>query len=197
LGGLGLETEKALIVVVIASIVTLGLVVGVTFLTFEDPYAGNHTTTTTAGTVAEDTDLLSSGIQLPDWNLVMSDGEIQTLHSFRGRFLVVDLMATWCSSCAVQNVDFEQLYADMSDTIWLISLSIDLTETASMLADYATNNNLDWPHGLDTNGVFGNYFQPEWIPSMVVIDDAGYLRWFHVGMWPIAEMTQTLNQLMA
>lgn len=184
-----------LIVAAIGSIVVLGLATGVTFLTFENPYGGNNTNTNTSA-IAEDTDLLSSGIQLPDWNLMMADGEIKTLHSFRGRFLVVDLMATWCSSCAIQNVDFSQLYADMYDSIWLISLSIDVYETAVMLADYATDNNLDWPHGLDTNGVFGNYFKPEYIPSMVVIDDAGYLRWFHVGMWPLAEMTQTLNMLM-
>ncbi|NHJ14637.1 MAG: TlpA family protein disulfide reductase [Candidatus Thorarchaeota archaeon] len=191
-----METEKLLIVVVISSVVVVGMVIGVTFLAFDNPYSGNTTSPTTSSGIAMDIDLLGRGIQLPDWNLLMSDDSIQTLHSLRGKFLVIDLMATWCTSCESQNSDFLTLRENLGDSIEIISLSVDVSETTSMLADYAEDRNLPWPHGLDTNSVFANYFNVRYVPSTVVIDNSGYLRWFHEGMWPASAMMATLNQLM-
>ncbi|MHA2356314.1 MAG: TlpA family protein disulfide reductase, partial [Candidatus Thorarchaeota archaeon] len=61
---------------------------------------------------------------------------------------------------------------------------------------YMADKGLPWQHGLDTQAVFSNYFNIRYIPSIVIIDDEGYLRWFHEGIWPEAEMAETLALLM-
>ncbi|MFQ5832893.1 MAG: TlpA family protein disulfide reductase [Candidatus Thorarchaeota archaeon] len=179
-----MQKERALIVIVISSTVVIGLAVG--FLFINSPGEG----------IVKDTDLLDRGIQPPDWTLTMSDGSTTSLHSYRGRFLIVDLMATWCTTCEAENAELEAIYDNMGDSIWLISLTVDFSETEAMMADYKAQKNLPWPHGLDTNGVFGNYFNVIYIPSIVIIDDAGYLRWFHEGFWGESSMNETLTQLM-
>lgn len=190
-----MQPEKALAAIVISTIVVLGFAIGFTFLTF-DGGTPNNTTTTTTGNIAQDVDLRGLGVQLPDWNLVMSDGSYQPLHELRDRFLVVDLMATWCSSCTIQNENLKTLYNNMGDNIHLISLTVDNQETEAMMAAYMTDNDLPWPHGLDTQSVFSNYFNVQYIPSIVIIDNEGYLRWYHVGLWSEADMAETLASLM-
>ncbi len=192
-----MQPEKALVVIVVSSIVVVGFAVGFTFLTFEPgtPY-NPGTTATTTETIAKDVDLRNLGVQLPDWNLIMSDGSFQSLHALRDRFVVIDLMATWCTTCATQNIDLAALYDNMGDSIYLISLTVDVAETEAMMATYMADKGLTWPHGLDTQGVFSNYFNIRYIPSIVIIDTEGYLRWFHEGLWSESAMTETLVLMM-
>jgi len=191
-----MQPEKALVVIVVASIVVVGFAVGFSFLTFDGGQNGNGHTNTTTGNIAQDVDLRSRGIQLPDWNLVMSDESIVSLHSLRDRFVLIDLMATWCSSCSIQNDNLKTLHNNMGDSIHLISLTVDTSETEAMMATYMEDKNLPWPHGLDTQSVFSNYFNVQYIPSIVIIDDEGYVRWYHVGLWSENDMTETLALLM-
>lgn len=190
-----MQPEKALAVIVVSTVVVLGFAVGFTFLTFEGS-PPNNTTTTPTDNIAQDVDLRSLGVQLPDWNLIMSDESIVALHSLRDRFVVIDLMATWCSSCATQNGYLETLYNNMGDSIHLISLTVDVSETAAMMATYMTDRDLPWPHGLDTQSVFSNYFNVQFIPSIVIIDNEGYIRWYHEGLWSEPNMAETLALLM-
>jgi thiol-disulfide isomerase/thioredoxin len=192
-----MQTEKALAVVVVSTIVVLGFAVGFMFLNFDGETPNNHgSTTSIINTIVQDIDLRNLGVQLPDWNLALSDGSFQSLHSLQGRFVVVDLMTTWCSSCAIQNADLKTLYNNMGDAIHMMSLTVDLSETEAMMAAYMEDKDLPWPHGLDTQSVFSNYFNIQYIPSIVILDDEGYLRWFHEGLWPEADMAETLALLM-
>ncbi|MFW9889954.1 MAG: TlpA family protein disulfide reductase [Candidatus Thorarchaeota archaeon] len=191
-----MQLEKALVVIVLSSIVVVGFAVGFTFLTFDGGSNNSGHTNTTTDNIAQDVDLKNRGIQLPDWNLIMSDESIVSLHSLRDRIVVIDLMATWCSSCAIQNGDLETLYNNMGDSIYLISLTVDTSETEAMMAAYMEEKNLAWPHGLDTQSVFLNYFNVQYIPSIVIIDMEGYVRWYHVGLWSENDMAETLALLM-
>ena len=188
-----MQAEKALIVLVVSALVVVGFGIGFMFLTFEPASGGNHTTAQEG--VAQDVDLLSEDIQLPDWSIVFSDGSVSSLSSFRGRFLVVDLMATWCGSCEAQNLELLTLYDNMGDNIYLISLTVDVSENEALMAEYKADRELPWPHGLDTQSVFSNYFNVQYIPSMVILDADGYLRWFHEGSWSESNMAQTLASL--
>ncbi|MFX0053439.1 MAG: TlpA family protein disulfide reductase [Promethearchaeota archaeon] len=179
-----MQAEKALVVIAVASIVVIGFAVGFTFLTFDE------------GSIEEDVDLKSRGIQLPDWNLMLSNESIISLHSLRSRFVVIDLMATWCGACETQNENFKTLYNNMSKSIYLISLTVDKDETAAMMAAYMEDKNLPWPHGLDSQSVFTSYFNVQYIPSIVIIDKEGYVRWYHVGLWSENDMAETLALLM-
>ncbi|MFW9803878.1 MAG: TlpA family protein disulfide reductase [Candidatus Thorarchaeota archaeon] len=191
-----MQPEKALLVIAVACIVVVGFAVGLTFLTFDGGSNNNGHTNTTTDNIAQDVDLRNRGIQLPDWNLVMSDESIVSLHSLRNRFVVIDLMATWCSSCAIQNGDLETLYNNMGDSIYLLSLTVDTSETEAMMAAYMEDKDLPWPHGLDTQSVFSNYLNVQYIPSIVIIDNEGYLRWYHVGLWSEHDMAETLALLL-
>jgi thiol-disulfide isomerase/thioredoxin len=200
-----MESEKMLVVGIMSVILVVGLSIGVMMFTF-DPNAnsGNGgTTPTTPATIEKDTDLLSLQLQVPDWNVLMSDDSLLSIQSLEGKFVIVDLMATWCTACATQNYEFLELYEDFSeDELVILSLSVDFGDTISMMANYMTDKGLPWAHGLDTNGVFTNYFDVVSIPTIVVIDIDGYFRYVHSGVWPmdstdrVTGMTEVLAGMM-
>jgi thiol-disulfide isomerase/thioredoxin len=179
-----MRSGKVLIVIGISTLIAITFMAGFIFL-----QGGS-------GEITKDNDLLNLGIQLPNWNVTLSNRSEVSLHSFRGRFLVVDLMATWCGACESENSELLALYDGMGDSIWLISLGVDLTETESMIADYKEQRGLPWLHGLDSGGGFSTYFSIQYIPSIIILDDEGYVRWYHEGFWEESSMSATLTALM-
>ena len=147
-------------------------------------------------TISNDQDLIDLSLKLPNWNFLMSDNEILPLESLKGRVVLVDLMATWCSSCTTQNTYLKELYNNFNDDLVILSLTTDISETTSIMAEYKDSKGLPWPHGLDTNSVFSNYFKVDYIPTMVILDANGVVRWKHVGIWTASQMTETLSLMM-
>lgn len=194
-----MQSEKALILGLVVVMLSVGLLIGAVFLTYTPPTPSgeNGGTPTTPNTIEKDTDLIDLALEVPNWNVLMSDDSLLSLSSLEGKFVIVDLMATWCSSCDFQNSNLETIYGDFDgDSLEIISLSVDVSETASMLANYMNTKGLPWPHGLDTNSVFTNYFSVSSIPTIVIIDDAGYFRMVHTGVWETDSLTATLALMM-
>ena len=185
-----MEPEKLVIVGVTLIVVVVGMVVGVSFLTFPtDDGGGNDQLTRTT----EDTDLLELALEVPEtWTFEMSDGTSITLADLEGQVVLVDLMATWCSSCVTQNGYLETVHEGLGGIGAIISLTVDTSETASMMDDYKTSKNLPWAHGVDDRQ-FMNYFSISSVPSMVLIDGDGIFRYFHIGLWPAASISDKIG----
>ena len=181
-----MEPEKLAIVGVILVVVVVGTMIGVSFLTFpaNDDNGDVELTRTT-----QDTDLLELGLEAPDtWEFDMSDGTTLSLSDLEGQVVLIDLMATWCSSCVTQNGYLETIHQDLSGTVVIVSLTIDTSETTSMMADYKSSRELPWAHGVD-NRQFSDYFSVSAVPTMILIDADGFFRYFHVGIWSAASIS--------
>ncbi|MFX1604209.1 MAG: TlpA family protein disulfide reductase [Promethearchaeota archaeon] len=182
-----MRSGQALTVIAICMLVVTITVVGILFIQGRPGQITKET---------KDTDLVSLGLQLPDWNLTLSNETEVSLHSFRGRFLIVDLMATWCGACESENSELQTIYDTMEDSIWLISLGVDLAETPAQIEEYKVQRGLPWLHGLDSGNVFATYFNIQYIPSIIILDDEGYVRWNHEGTWSSSDISDTLSVLM-
>jgi len=193
-----MESEKLVIVGMIGIIIVVGLIVVASPYLFPTPTGGNNDNNNdSSGSIPRDTDLLDRSFEAPDWNLLMSDDSIITIHELRGKFVIIDLMALWCGPCASQSIELLEIYDNYdSDSLVIVSLTIDNAETIEMMAEYKADNSYPWPHGLDTSDVFSDYFSVSSIPTMIIIDDNGYFRWVHPGFWDESGITETLSQMM-
>jgi len=188
-----LEPEKLIAAGLISVVAIVGVIIGATYLTF-DPSTSNNDNEDEA--MAPDTDLGDLNLEAPNWGLLTSDDEVLNLHDLRGKFVVVDLMQTGeCLPCIEQTSHLKELHNGHGDSIEIISLSLILTDTVSRLAQYKSENDIPWFVGLDTSGVFGEYFNVQYVPTLVIIDDEGYFRWYHGGLWEYDDMSKTLSQL--
>ncbi|PNX52760.1 MAG: hypothetical protein BV458_07920 [Thermoplasmata archaeon M9B2D] len=190
-----MEPGKLAMVGLTVAIVIIGLTVGVSLFAFQT--SGNSDTDSHLTGITTDRDLLELGLQVPDsWSFAMSDGTTLNLDDLSGEIILVDLMATWCSSCVIQNSDLETVYESLAGSLVIISLSVDVSETTSMLNDYKTTKGLPWDHGLDSNSAFTIYFGVTNIPSLVLIDGDGYFRFYHIGTWSAASISDRVESIM-
>ncbi len=189
-----MEPEKLAIVGVTLTIVTLGLLIGVSFLTFP---AGDGAEDDPLTRYTLNRDLLDLGLEAPsDWTFEMSDGTTLVLNDLRGQIVLIDLMATWCSTCVLQNSILESVHENLAGTAVVISLSVDDTETTQLLAKYKSDNGLPWDHGLDSGDSFDSYFNIVSIPTLVLIDADGIFRYQHVGVWSEASITSIIASIL-
>lgn len=187
-----MEPEKMAIVGVTLVIVTVGLLIGTSFMIFPAGNPDDGDTPLTKYTT--DRDLLELGLSAPsDWSFEMSDGTTLLLSDLEGQVVLVDLMATWCGTCKIQDGYLETVSENLAGSVVVISLSVDIDydDTLSM-AQHIVTYGLSWAHGLDTGNSFKNYFNVGNVPSMVLIDSNGMFRYFHIGLWSTASLTDTI-----
>ena len=188
-GGKYMKSKKIMIVDDVSVIVVFGLIFGMMYI----QYYGNWTPSNR--NIAFDTDLGSQDLELPDWNMTLSDSSVASLHDFRGQVVIIDLMATWCSSCETQIGYLKSFQELRTSGIKIITLSVDISETPSMMADYKVDHEFDWDCGLEESSSFSSYLDVEYIPTIAVIDSEGYLRWVHEGTWSASSMNAALTSM--
>ncbi len=85
----------------------------------------------------------------PTWlSLELSDartGEVFTLGDFEGRTVLVEPMATWCSSCRRQMTVLRDVIAGLDpDAFAFVALSVETALAPSELARYADTQGFEW-----------------------------------------------------
>lgn len=198
-----MEPQKLAVVGVTLVVVTVGLLIGAAFITFPTGDAGGGDDPLTK--YSTDRDLLELGLSTPtDWSFEMSDDTTLLLSDLRGQVVLVDLMATWCETCKIQNGYLEAINENLAGTVTVISLSVDIYhpldnqfgDTVPMMAQYMIDEGTSWAHGLDTGYSFNDYFNVGFIPSMVLIDADGVFRFFHVSLWSTASITDAIASIL-
>ncbi|MDF1540239.1 MAG: TlpA disulfide reductase family protein, partial [Candidatus Thorarchaeota archaeon] len=109
--------------------------------------------------------------------------------------VILELMATWCSACKSQIPFFQDLDTIRGNEIVIIALSVDISETPAMMADYKVTEAFDWDCGVEDEGTFSEYLNVNLIPTILIIDPNGLLRWMHEGTWNSLSMNNTLTSL--
>jgi peroxiredoxin len=142
-----------------------------------------------------DTDLTSQHVELPNWNLTLSNESTVELNQLRGQVLIVELMATWCSACESQIANFQDFLGIRTEGVSILALTVDVSETPQMMANYKTNHGFTWACGVAGDGTFAEYLDVTVVPTIVIIDGSGYLRFIHEGTWSASSMDATLTSI--
>ncbi len=180
-------------IIVKAAAVTTVVVFAFLFGIMYMQYSGSWPTATSA--LPRDADLGSRAIEFQNWDFTLSNESVVSLHDFRGTTLVLELMATWCSACKSQIPLFQNLESIRGNEIVLLALSVDISETPAMMADYKINEGFDWDCGVEDAGTFSEYLDVSLIPTILIIDSSGLLRWIHEGTWDSLSMNDTLTTM--
>lgn len=136
---------------------------------------------------------LSVGSPSPSFSATDLDGKTHTLEEFRGRYVYIDVWATWCGPCRGQIPYLEQMVEDFKNKdIAFVSLSVDqnLSDWQKMARQMKGNQ-----FHLSDN-TFANLYQVRTIPRFILIDPEGNI--LHPNMFrPSQPETRTyLDQLL-
>jgi peroxiredoxin len=122
------------------------------------------------------------------------DGAPLALADLRGQVVLLDFWATWCGPCTTQYPHLNHWHAQYaSKGLRIVALS---DEEPDLVRDYAASQKLAYPIALDPDDkVRAVYFVPG-MPSTVIIDRAGVVRYVAVGVTNPVEIDYAITTLL-
>jgi thiol-disulfide isomerase/thioredoxin len=109
-----------------------------------------------------------------------------------GEPIILDLFATWCEPCLTQ-ISHLQTIHDQYPNVRILSISIDLSDTRTMLTSYKADHNMDWVVGRDITRQGASIYDAFSIPTMVFFDADGKLQHYEVGVTGAATIISWIN----
>jgi len=116
----------------------------------------------------------------PDFTLRSTDGHNVRLDELRGQVVLVNFWATWCGPCREEMPRLNALYEKYrSSGFVLLGVNVD-DDPATALAT-ATRLAVGFPVLLDTDKKVSRLYALETMPSTLLIDRDGKVRFVHRG----------------
>lgn len=124
---------------------------------------------------------LEPGSSVSDFELRDIEGKTVRLSDYKGKTVVLNFWATWCPPCKKEMPDFDLLDKELKKTNDAVLLAVNMTDgkrdTKSKVESFIKNNNYGMRVLLDTEGKAAKLYDIRWLPTTVVVDGKGILRW--------------------
>lgn len=125
----------------------------------------------------------SNGAAPPFTLQPISQGSVPT-GAIRGKILVLDFFATWCSPCIAELPELERLRADLQtnrDIEFVLVGTNKGGDTADRVRAFAQGRHISLPVAFDPEQRTMHAFGLTGFPTLVVIDRTGHVRLTHTG----------------
>ncbi|RKZ07762.1 hypothetical protein DRQ05_02635 [bacterium] len=141
-----------------------------------------------------------------------------TFDRLRGRVTVLDFWATWCLPCIIGFNELGELYDQYKDRgLEIVSITsfqgmyidreagisegsrdkkISKAREIELTASFTKKHNMRWPVAFSDRSVFDERYGITGIPTYVVLDHDGIIRYIQVGIGKKAQMKRILEKLL-
>lgn len=138
--------------------------------------------------------LAQVGRPAPAFVLPGIDGEEVRLSDFRGRPVLGNFWASWCSDCRVEMPLMNDAYGDRGRT-GLAVIGINYGEDRSHAARYAQELGVRFPLALDPSKATARAYGVIGPPTSFFIDRDGVVREIGIGLMPREKLQTALNKI--
>lgn len=131
------------------------------------------------------------------------NGKSFTINDLKGKVILVETMAVWCSTCYKQQTEIQTLHESlgMREDFVSLALDIDPNEDESVLAGYIQQNSgFDWPYAIASSDIareIGNTYGDQFLnpPSapILVIDRQGVAHPLPFGLKSADDLMKTIQ----
>lgn len=116
----------------------------------------------------------------PDFTLRTMDGKNLRLQELRGKVVLVNFWATWCGPCRQEMPHLNRLY-DKYRASGFVMLGVNIDDEPEKAIGLANKLGLHFPVLLDSDKKVSKLYDLSTMPSTVVIDRDGKVRYVHRG----------------
>jgi peroxiredoxin len=116
----------------------------------------------------------------PDFTLHTMNGPNMRLQEQRGRVVMVNFWATWCGPCRQEMPQLNRLY-EKYHAAGFVLLGVNVDDDQRKAAEVAGKLGVTFPVLLDTDKIVSKLYDLSTMPSTVIIDRDGKVRYVHRG----------------
>jgi cytochrome c biogenesis protein CcmG/thiol:disulfide interchange protein DsbE len=148
------------------------------------------------GLVSKPTAPLQIGNPVPDFRLTAFDGSAMNLSSQRGKVVVVNFYASWCSPCAEEADALVQTWQTYQDR-GVQFFGIAYKDAASKAQGFLEGFGAGYPSTAEPGNRTARAYGVTGVPETYVIDQQGNLVQHYIGPVTQAELSSALDQLLS
>lgn len=116
----------------------------------------------------------------PDFSFTTADGERMSLEDLRGKVVLLDFWATWCPPCRRSIPELRELHRRYRRD-GLVIIGISSEDDEELWKEFTYRSKMTWPQFLDANGKIHNTFSIRGLPTYVLLDQEGIVRFLALG----------------
>lgn len=114
-----------------------------------------------------------TGKPVPAFEVTTSEGAVVNETTYLGKWLILDLMATWCGPCKLEVQHLLEVQRLHGDKVAILSIGTDPTETLADLEAFEAEYGANWPYAIDRSGEVGRAMEMRIIPKLIIVDPEG------------------------
>lgn len=128
---------------------------------------------------------LAVGLQdeAPDFTLKSLDGGNLRLEEYRGQVVLINFWASWCGPCRQEMPLLDRLHHRYEDTGFAV-LGINVEGDSDSAQEIVDKTKVTFPILIDVGQKVSELYNLEAMPSTVVVDRDGVIRYIHLGYKP-------------
>ena len=130
--------------------------------------------------IAESADI---GNTIPDLKIRLLDGTTTTIHELVDDGpLMIDFWATWCVPCKKLMRYLDQYHQDYSsDGFKVLMINTDTPRSMGKVKSYVRAQDYKFYIGMDPNKTISKKLNGMVMPTMILVDKGGEVKWRHQG----------------
>lgn len=125
-----------------------------------------------------------------------AEGDRVSLAALRGRVVVLDFWASWCGPCRQSIPALNQVHARYGDRVEMLGINIEADLPRERVQTAHRSFGADFPSLLDVEGRAQAAYRVQSIPTLVLIDRAGTVRWVETGVPDPGDVGDRLEDLL-
>ena len=122
-----------------------------------------------------------SGAPAPHFDLTALGGGPTSLAGHNGRVVLLDFWATWCEPCRLSFPEYQALASRYGDRVAIVGISED--DEAAGIGNFVEETGASFPVAWDGDKTVARSYQIKSMPTLVIIDQNGLVRFVHSGFF--------------
>ena len=132
------------------------------------------------------------GQTLPPFNLENLDGSQATVGQ-PGKITVINFWATWCPPCREEMPELETFFLKNQQKVNFYA--VNMQESSEKINIFLSNKKYTMPILLDKDGSVGKIFQVTAIPTTIIVNKSGMVKYRKAGAMSRNELEDIINSL--
>lgn len=134
-------------------------------------------------------------VPAPGFTLQSSDGKPVSLAQFKGDVVMINFWASWCGPCRQEMPLLDSIYKQYKDMGFTL-LGVNVEPHASSANAWLRKTPVSYPILYDPNSQVSQLYQVQAMPTTVIVDRQGIVRFVHNGYVP-GDENQYMNSIRA